>query len=70
MPHIFLKEENKMPSLGVPELVIILVIVVLVFGVGKLGDVGGALGKGIREFKKASSGGYDEPEAQEKEQKS
>lgn len=59
-----------MPHLGVPELVIILVIVVVVFGVGKLGDVGGALGKGIREFKKASSGAYDELETPEKEQKS
>ena len=49
-----------MPQLGVPELIIILVIFVLVFGVGKLGDVGGALGKAIREFRKASSGAYDE----------
>lgn len=37
--------------LGAPELLIILVIVALVFGVGKLGDIGGALGRGIREFK-------------------
>lgn len=58
-----------MPQLGVPELIIILVIVVLVFGVGKLGDVGGAMGKAIREFRKASSGAYDEPQPQEKEQK-
>ena len=59
-----------MPQLGVPELIIILVIFVLVFGVGKLGDVGGALGKAIREFRKASSGAYDELQPQEKEQKS
>jgi len=38
--------------IGPTELIIILVIVVLIFGVGKLGDVGGALGKSIREFKK------------------
>ena len=43
-----------MPSLGVPELVIILVIVLILFGAGKLADIGGALGKGIREFRKAS----------------
>lgn len=46
-----------MPNLGLPELIILFVIVVLVFGVGRLGEVGGAVGKGIREFKKASS--YD-----------
>ena len=44
-----------MPSLGVPELIIILVIVLIVFGAGKLADIGGALGKGIREFRKASN---------------
>ena len=56
-----------MPHLGVPELVIILVIVMLVFGVGRLADVGGALGKGIREFKKGSSGELDEPQESENE---
>lgn len=49
-----------MPHLGVPELLIILVIIVIVFGVGRLGEIGGAMGKGIREFRKASSGEYDE----------
>lgn len=38
-------------TVGATELIIILAIVVLLFGVGKLGDVGGALGKSIREFK-------------------
>src|SRR5690348_648385 len=42
-------------DVGAPELIIILVIVMLVFGVGKLPEVGGAIGKGIREFRKASS---------------
>lgn len=42
--------------LGAPELVIILVIVVLIFGVGKMADVGGALGSSIREFRKAAKG--------------
>ncbi len=41
-------------NLGPTELLIILAIVVLIFGVGRLGDVGGALGKSIREFRKAS----------------
>ena len=40
--------------LGLPELAIIAFIVVLVFGVGRLPEVGGAVGKGIREFRKAS----------------
>jgi sec-independent protein translocase protein TatA len=37
--------------IGPTELIIILVIVVLIFGVGKLADVGGALGRGIKEFR-------------------
>ena len=41
-----------MPSLGPTELIIILVIVLLLFGVGRLGRIGGELGKGIREFRK------------------
>ena len=40
-----------MPRLGVPELLIILVIVILVFGVGKLPEVGASLGKAIRGFR-------------------
>jgi sec-independent protein translocase protein TatA len=41
-----------MPLPGPLELGIILVILVVVFGVGKLADVGGAMGRGIREFKR------------------
>jgi sec-independent protein translocase protein TatA len=40
-----------MPSLGPWELLIVLVIVVIIFGVGKLPEIGGALGKGIKEFR-------------------
>ena len=40
-------------GLGVQELIIILVIVLLIFGPSKLGDIGSALGKGISGFKKA-----------------
>ena len=41
-------------GIGVPELAIILVIIVIIFGVGKLPEIGGALGKGIKEFKTES----------------
>ena len=42
-------------GLGVPELLIILVIVLLIFGAGKLPQIGDALGKSIRNFKKSAS---------------
>jgi TatA/E family protein of Tat protein translocase len=44
-----------MPNIGPVELVIILVIALLVIGPGKLPDVGSALGKSIREFRKAAT---------------
>ena len=44
-----------MPTPGPLELVIILVIALLILGPGKLPDVGAALGKSIREFRKAST---------------
>ncbi len=40
-------------GLGVPELLIIMVIVMIVFGAGKLPEIGGAIGKGIKSFKKS-----------------
>ena len=39
-----------------PEIIILLVIVLLVFGPGKLPEVGSAIGRGIREFKDATTG--------------
>ena len=45
-----------MPHLGVPELLIILLIIVLVFGVGKLPQIGKAVGQGIREFREGTQG--------------
>jgi TatA/E family protein of Tat protein translocase len=44
-----------MPNIGPLELIIILAIALLIIGPGKLPDVGAALGKSIREFRKASS---------------
>ena len=44
------------PQIGVPELLIILLIVLFIFGVGKLPQIGKALGQGIREFREGSQG--------------
>ena len=46
------------------EIALVLVIILIVFGVGKLPQVGGALGKGIRSFRKGQSG--EDEEAEEK----
>jgi sec-independent protein translocase protein TatA len=40
-------------GIGVPELLIILVIILIIFGAGKLPEIGSALGKGIKNFKKS-----------------
>ena len=44
-----------LPNIGLPELIIILVIALLIIGPGKLPEVGSALGKSIREFRKAAT---------------
>ena len=40
-------------GIGMPELLIIMVIVLMIFGAGKLPEIGGAIGKGIKNFKKS-----------------
>lgn len=40
-------------GLGMPELIIILVIALMIFGAGRLSEIGGAIGKGIRSFKRS-----------------
>ena len=47
-------------NLGTTELIIILVIVVLLFGVGRLSRIGGELGRGLREFRSGLQGEEDE----------
>lgn len=42
-----------------PEIIIVLVVILIIWGPGKLPDVGAAMGKGIREFRKASSETHD-----------
>lgn len=47
-------------SIGVPELLLILVLVLILFGPGKLPEIGRALGKAMNEFKKAKKDLEDE----------
>lgn len=51
--------------LGVPELLIILVIILLIFGVGRIGKIGGELGKGIRSFRDGLKGPEEENKVEE-----
>jgi sec-independent protein translocase protein TatA len=54
-----------MPSwIGLPELLILLVIVLLIFGPKKLPEMGRSLGKGMREFKDSVTGKSDDDEKQ------
>ncbi len=43
-------------GIGMPELLVILVIILVIFGAGKLPQIGEGIGKGIRNFKKATKG--------------
>jgi len=53
------REEVAMPRIGPTELIIVLFIILIVFGVGRLPEIGGAIGKGIRAFKKGTVGGEE-----------
>ena len=57
-------------SPGPTELIVILVIVLIIFGAGKLPGIGKALGRGIKEFKDGSTGGDEKTEKQDDESKS
>jgi sec-independent protein translocase protein TatA len=56
-----------MPSLGLPELIVILFIALIVFGPKKLPDMGRALGTSIKEFKKATKEIIEDKEDEKKE---
>ena len=51
-------------GLGPMELVIILLVLVMLFGATRLADIGGSLGKGIREFRKEVSDDEDTPSSE------
>jgi sec-independent protein translocase protein TatA len=50
-------------GIGMPELLVILVIILIIFGAGKLPQIGEGLGKGIRNFRKATTKEQDEIDA-------
>ena len=47
-------------GLGIPELIVILFLVILIFGASRLPEIGKGIGKGIRNFKEASKEGRDD----------
>ena len=56
-------------GIGMPELIIILVIILIIFGAGKLPEIGSGIGRGIKNFKKATSGELEEESAPQEPEK-
>ena len=53
-------------GIGMPELLVILVIILIIFGAGKLPEIGSGLGRGIRNFRKATSSSDEVEDKSEK----
>ena len=56
-------------GLGMPELIVILVIIVIIFGAGKLPEIGSGIGQGIKNFKKATRDADKQEKIEEKTRK-
>ena len=56
-------------GIGMPELIIILIIVLIIFGARKLPEIGSGIGKGIKNFKMAAKEAREEITAPEEEEK-
>jgi len=54
-------------GLGMPELILILIIALVIFGPSKLPEMGASVGKAIREFRNATSGDKELPPAKDRE---
>jgi sec-independent protein translocase protein TatA len=57
------RRKSLMPNIGLPEILIVLIIALVVFGPKKLPELGRSLGKGINEFKDGMTGGDDAPKS-------
>ena len=56
---------SVIPNIGLPEVLVVLVIALIVFGPKRLPELGRSLGKGINEFKDAMSGDHEDEEDKE-----
>jgi len=56
-------------NLGVPELIIILAIIILIFGANRLPEIGRGIGRGIRNFREATKEGSQPPQASQTTEK-